>query len=410
MTYPIRMISIALFLLSFFVYDMCMCRDVKGETGIKVETQTPEKTFVRISPDPLTESIALLEKQIAGLNREINTIVKTNQSDRARLLTRADDMIRFADHIISWSAFLLALIATIIILISFAVGWWVSKLLSEIRKETKAFKSTQDEINKLKEEFGREKETAIKVLFPLVEGQRYYDEGKSKKALAKYKEASELKPNDPKIFSRLMKLLMENGKIDEAIKRLRDTFGRFETDEEIHLQLGKAYRRNDDYYAAENEIKKALNLNESSAQAHYEIGTIYLFNKKFDQAKRHLQRAIGYHRNQADYTAYWIYPSLWIAKHFLKDGDNNILDAEEIKIKERIATAPKNSSLWATQGLNRFCLKNFEQSYRSFKEAVKLGLPIELAKSMLRRINILCESEDYDPIEQVEKIRSLLQK
>ena len=76
------------------------------------------------------------------------------------------------------------------------------------------------DIKNLKENFEKEKEVSLKLLFPLLEAQWFFYQGDFEKTIMSYKKAQLIQPNNVLINNKLNKILVETGRIEEAIKNL----------------------------------------------------------------------------------------------------------------------------------------------------------------------------------------------
>lgn len=347
-----------------------------------------------------SDSLKLLMQKIDDLENRLANNTTNDKINEKVLGARQDLVIDFAGKIIDWSAMFFGVFVVIITIAGFVAARRFSKL-DEARKELDALLlQTQKEINEklneladLRIQFDEERENSLKILFPIVEGEWFLYQGEYERAITAYREAHKIKPNHPRIFDKLNKLLIDNGQIDEAIINLEKV--RENDPENIRAlqQLGKAYRRKHQYEKAIPLLEKCLRIDPRYAPAEHDLGSIFLFQKKFEIAEEKLLSA---HRHAIDYSGkptHWNCISLAITQQILGKKEaslKNFKVAERI-IAELLAKTPQNPDLLAYLGIVQLSSgeKQYQEALQLFQKAISLKLPFASADSMRVRLELM---------------------
>ena len=92
----------------------------------------------------------------------------------------------------------------------------------------------------------------------------------------------------------------DNGRYDAAIAEFKKAIAINPNDAYAHYNLGVAYRANEMYDAAIAEYKKAIAINPNDAYAHYNLGVIYGSRKMWDEVITELKKVIDLDPDAAD--------------------------------------------------------------------------------------------------------------
>ncbi|MEO0101381.1 MAG: tetratricopeptide repeat protein [candidate division WOR-3 bacterium] len=145
-------------------------------------------------------------------------------------------------------------------------------------------------------------------------GGKYLKEGKLDEAIAEFKKAVELKPNDAEGYARLANVLLEKGRIKEAIQEYEKANRLKPLDPIIKNNLGVAYQELGDLAQAEKFYREALALKPDLSLALNNLGEIFLKQNKIDSALIQFQKAL---KSDPNYTL--AHYNLGLAYHRLGD-------------------------------------------------------------------------------------------
>jgi predicted Zn-dependent protease len=315
-------------------------------------------------------------------------------------LNQQNNIADTAGKVIDWSAMIFGLF---VIILGFA-GWFagnkfakIDELKKELEDLLKGFKEQftveQNSISELKREFEKEKDASLKTLFPIIEGQWYSYQGDSDAAIERFKEVQKIIPEHPIVMSKLNKLLIYSGKIDEAIKNLESLTAKYPDDVKIKYILAEAYRRNGQLDIAENVIREVA-LTSNHPTSLYEYGTIKLRKKEFAVAEEILIKSHRSYTSEDGEPRVWVLTNLALAQLLQNKTDLskvNITKSIEI-LKNRIQRTPKHQFFWANLGLALVVeQKSLAEAHEAFKKAVNFGLQVSLAQSYQERLELILE-------------------
>ncbi|MCP4695917.1 MAG: tetratricopeptide repeat protein [Gammaproteobacteria bacterium] len=313
------------------------------------------------------------------------------------------NMVSLAVKLVNVSSWFLYAFMAIGTLVGCIVGYNVYRDRKEYNSWKKQAKINVDKIAEDRESIKEIKlnfENYYKALFPLLEAQQYYDQRNYEKAIEKYKEAFEYDPDAQKIYVRLNKLLMENGEADEAIVNLLKLNDKKPNNIDVLVLLSKAYRRKEQYEDAKEQIIKALKINSTYGPAAYEFGIISLYNDRdFKKAEEMFFISIDYYDKNEGYTAHWIYSSLAVAQKL--NGNLNefvsIIKSDDI-LNEKLQKNGGSPLYWGYLGLNRYILGDEDTAIECFETAKEYKLQSEIAKSIMKRVDLLYEAASSDDV------------
>jgi tetratricopeptide (TPR) repeat protein len=116
--------------------------------------------------------------------------------------------------------------------------------------------------------------------------------GKVDEAIAHYQEALQITPQDAKVHSNLGMALFQKGSLDEAITHLQKAAQIQPGLAKAHYNLGVALGQKGRVEEAIAEYQKALQINPDYAEAHNNLGHALLQEGRVDEAIAHLQKAL----------------------------------------------------------------------------------------------------------------------
>jgi Flp pilus assembly protein TadD len=135
---------------------------------------------------------------------------------------------------------------------------------------------------------------------PAVEYYRRFDlaldlarKGRHEEAVAEWKKAMELGPDDASVHMNLGVALAGSGRLDEAIAQYRKALELSPDNPETHLNFGIALAGKGDLDQAVAHYRKALEINPDYPEAHNNLGVALAAAGKLDEAIGHYQQALA---------------------------------------------------------------------------------------------------------------------
>ncbi len=335
-----------------------------------------------------------LEMQNLHLDKEL--FEQSQQIEKLKdQLNQQNNIADTAGKVIDWSAMIFSLF---VIILGFA-GWFagskfakIDELKKELEDLLKEFKGQLDKEQKaiveLKQDFEKDKELSFKLLFPIIEGQWFSYQGDSEKAIHRFKEVQQLIPEHPIVINRLNKLLIDSGKLDEAISNLEKFTLKFPDNTKVKYRLAQAYRRNRQLDNAESVIKDVA-FSKNNASALYEYGTIKLLKQDFKDAEDALIKSNRAYIAESGTPRDWVFVNLALSQ-FLQNktdlADINIRKSIEI-LKEKLERIPKHPNVNGSLGFALVIEQtNLIEANNLLKKSLLLGLPIMIACSFRDRL------------------------
>jgi tetratricopeptide (TPR) repeat protein len=126
------------------------------------------------------------------------------------------------------------------------------------------------------------------------------DRGRIDEAIARYREALRLKPDNHRALTNLGVALGEKGRTDEAIARYRQAVLIQPDYAYAHFCLAHALRRNGRLEEAIHHYRQALRIQPQSAPAHFYLADCLLRQAHPDQAIEHFSRAVQLEPDHAE--------------------------------------------------------------------------------------------------------------
>lgn len=383
----------------------------------KTQNLSQESLELSKSVSQVNDSLTVIRERLIHLT---NTLKENSINDRVAeevLSARQDTILDFAGKIIDISALFFGIFVAILAV----AGWIATKRFSQIDQIRKDLENTLNEgrakieselkeLNALKESFIGEREKLLQILIPLVEGELHYTKGHYPEAIAAYQKAYAIKPEHPRIYKRLNKLLTDYGRFDEAIANLEILHSKIPDDSEIVFRLGQAYRRNNQFEFAEKYLNKAIAMKADYVVPRVELGLIALFKADYETAENYFKIAYRNHlriRGKQSYKMliYIATSQLCLKKYeeSLKNFKNAFeLVSSELNERERAVLYADRALILLALGIDKY-----HEALDSIKQAVELDLQFGDAESIHKLTGIIVsQNQNQDSSE----IRALIEK
>ena len=115
-------------------------------------------------------------------------------------------------------------------------------------------------------------------------GLAYGNAGQYEEAIASYKEALRIKPDDADAHYNLGVTYGESGQYEEAIASYKEALRIKPDDADAHYNLGYVYRELGQYEEAIASFKKSIRIKPDDANAHYSLGLAYDESGQYEEA------------------------------------------------------------------------------------------------------------------------------
>lgn len=123
-------------------------------------------------------------------------------------------------------------------------------------------------------------------------GQLHEAQGRLAKAAAQYRMATQMKPDDAEIQSRLGLVLCQMRQFKEADAVITKAIKLAPDKAHLYNNLGFSYLIQARWTDAEQQFKKAVELNPEFARAHVNLGMVLAQQERFDEAMSHFQLVV----------------------------------------------------------------------------------------------------------------------
>ena len=123
-------------------------------------------------------------------------------------------------------------------------------------------------------------------------GKAFVQQGRMTEAMNEFQTASRISPNDPDAESNLGAALLQQGKFAEAISQLRQAVEKSPRHAQAHINLGNALLQTGDADGALAEYQKTLELPFDHAESHYSIASALRQKGDVDAAIIHFRKAL----------------------------------------------------------------------------------------------------------------------
>lgn len=383
----------------------------KSSNVFKNNSSLPNDNYV----NQLKDSLEYQKRQILILKAQLQNSIDSDTNKSSASADNRDEVLDIAGKIIDWSSMFFGMFVIILAI----AGWIAAKRFSqieELRKELeglivknkKRLEKYQVELDNIKTSFEEEKNTSLNLLFPVIEGRLHFYQGNYEKAIGKFRQAAKIRPDHPQIYDLLNTILMENGQINEAINNLENLRQKFPDNFDILYKLSEAYRRKNEFEKSKVLFNECLKLKSNDSQVFYNLGVISLFENDYIKAEQYFIEANKYSIINQGLLKYWIVTNLALAQNRLdKDAESikNFKLAKQI-IDENLSRRPNHPQLHGYKSLVLLCIdqKESDESLALMKQAIELGLQVELAKSILRRIKIFFSDEKENNIVNTKQL------
>src|SRR3989339_655222 len=195
-------------------------------------------------------------------------------------------------------------------------------------------------------------------------GDIYYGKKQFKDAMSEYRIVVQLKNDDVKVLNRQAGMLLDIGKIDEAVGLFRSSLQYSPNQPDIAYKLGVIFLNNrGNEEAAKEQFERVILIDPKNGDAYKMLAAIYLQGNDRASAVRYFQQALSVNPNDIESMSK-------LADLMVKDGD--IKEAEPILVKA-VAANPKD--IQSKISLGRLYLNT-----KRFKEAEPLLAAAEKAK------------------------------
>lgn len=120
----------------------------------------------------------------------------------------------------------------------------------------------------------------------------YQQQGNYEAAIAEYRQAVALDPQNALAYSALGEVYDQQGKLDEAATAFKQALALAES-AALHAQLAGVYRRQGDLAAATAEYERAVALDPQDWQSRLQLGRLYSEMGQLDRAEEHFRAALA---------------------------------------------------------------------------------------------------------------------
>ena len=103
------------------------------------------------------------------------------------------------------------------------------------------------------------------------------------------------KPNKPEAETAWANVLLEQGKLAEAVEHYQNVVRRFPQDATAHYNLAVGFHRQGRLNEAIGHYRQTLVIQPNYPDAHYNLGNALLQNGQFDEGRAHLEAAKSLH-------------------------------------------------------------------------------------------------------------------
>ncbi len=194
-------------------------------------------------------------------------------------------------------------------------------------------------------------------------GNVYLKKGRMDAAIAEYKKAISLNPNDASLYNNLGAAYLKKGRLDAAIAEYQKAISLNSDDALAYINLGNAYSKKGRLDAAIAEYQRAISRNPDDALAHNNLGNAYLGKGETDAAIAEYQKAISL--NPADSLAHY---NLGVAY-----GGKGELDAAIAEYQKTISLNPTNAPAHTNLGIIYARKGELDKAIAEYKRAISLN-------------------------------------
>jgi membrane associated rhomboid family serine protease/Tfp pilus assembly protein PilF len=157
--------------------------------------------------------------------------------------------------------------------------------------------------------------------------------------------------------------LLDDGKIDQAIRELQRAARERPDSIPIHFALAHAYFSQRQFGLAEDQLKRILALQPGSQPAQYELGIVYLNQGRTGPAKDLFTQILSGNQNALDARV-----GLGMA---LADEGNHVAAAEEFKRAAQLG--PDDADIYYHLGLSQLHLKSYDEAIAALLKSQQIS-------------------------------------
>ena len=123
-------------------------------------------------------------------------------------------------------------------------------------------------------------------------GKALAQKGRTDEAMEEFQTALRISPNDPDTENNIGAAYLQKGQIDDGIAHLRRAVEKGPFRADAHMNLGNAYLQKREFDAAINEYSETLGLSYDHAETHFSIANAFRQKGHLDEAVLHFQLAL----------------------------------------------------------------------------------------------------------------------
>jgi tetratricopeptide (TPR) repeat protein len=194
------------------------------------------------------------------------------------------------------------------------------------------------------------------------------DQGKLDEAVAEYREAIRLKPDDADAHSNLGWALQKQGKLAEAVAEYREAIRLTPDDAGAHIRLGVALQAKGLLDQAITEFNEALRLKPDDAGAHIRLGTALWAKGLLDQAITEFKEALRLKPDDASALANLAWFLATCPDPRFRDGARAAEHA-----KRAVELDPKAGNNWSNLGVAQYRAGRWKEALAALEKANQLA-------------------------------------
>ena len=193
-------------------------------------------------------------------------------------------------------------------------------------------------------------------------GVTYGESGQYEEAIASYKEALRIKPDDADAHYNLGYVYRELGQYEEAIASFKKSIHIKPDDADAHYNLGYAYRKLGQYEEAIASFKKSIRIKPDDANAHFNLGLAYDESGQYEEAIASYKEVLRIKQDDADahYNLGYVYRELGQYEEAIAS------------FKKSIRIKPDDANAHYSLGLAYDESGQYEEAIASYKEVLRI--------------------------------------
>jgi arylsulfatase A-like enzyme/Tfp pilus assembly protein PilF len=224
-------------------------------------------------------------------------------------------------------------------------------------------------------------------------GNIYLKQNRYEEAVAHYKKAFDLKPDDAALITGIAGCLLKLNRESEAEKVLVDSLRVVPSDSRIFFMLGNVYRAKQEEQKAIEAFNKCLKLNPKSASAHNALAAIYFLRKDYQTARKNVEAALKFDDRL---------PGVHYTRAQIFENEGRVEEAVQEYEKE-LAVSEKNfRAAYNLSEIYRRVGNSAEEEYY-LRKAIELNEEFPLSYLYLARIQLKSGKNYQEAIDLVTK-------